>query len=248
MFPVERHGDSVLLRLDDGKVNAMGPAFVDVFSKAWAEATQEGRAVVLAGNAKAFSAGLDLKTLPTLSPDELRAFARGFLRMFAEVAAYERPVVAAVDGPALAGGAILALSADFRLVGPRARIGLTEVPVGVPFPAPIAHLAQARLPPAEHAYALLRGLTRDGEAAVGSGWAHAFHPTAELEPRALALADELAQLPRTAFASAKRALNGPLAESLARFARDEADAWADLVASPTTIEEILEGFQRMTRK
>lgn len=248
MFRVERRGATNVLRLDDGKVNAMGPAFVESFTKAWAEASGEGRAVVLVGNAKAFSAGLDLKTLPTLPPEGLRTFARGFLDMFAGVLAYERPVVAAVDGPALAGGAVLALSSDFVLAGPRARLGLTEVPVGVPFPAPIVRLAEARLPNAEHAHAVLRGLTREAEAAVGSGWATAFHASDELEARAVALADELAALPRTAFASAKRARNGPHADALARFSREEAASWADLVASPTTMQEILEGFQRLTRK
>src|SRR5687768_9532384 len=79
MFRIERPSERVaILRMDDGKVNAMGPDFVQAFPKAWADATADGRAVVLAGNAKAFCAGLDLKRLPTLEAAELEGFARAF--------------------------------------------------------------------------------------------------------------------------------------------------------------------------
>ncbi|HET6404034.1 MAG TPA: enoyl-CoA hydratase/isomerase family protein [Candidatus Thermoplasmatota archaeon] len=163
MFQVTPHGERVaLLRIDDGKVNAIGPDFLRSFGAAWTEATREGRAVVLAGNAKAFSAGLDLKRLPGLERAEMVAFARGFNALFRDVLAYPRPVVAAVDGPAMAGGAILALCADFRLVGPNAKLAVTEVPVGIPFPAPVVELVRARLPVPEHAPAILRGGVRAG--------------------------------------------------------------------------------------
>ncbi|HEX2021881.1 MAG TPA: enoyl-CoA hydratase/isomerase family protein, partial [Candidatus Thermoplasmatota archaeon] len=113
MFHVDEPAPGVArLRMDDGKVNAMGPAFVEAFPRAFADAARGGRAVVLAGNAKAFSAGLDLKTLPSLDREAFARFARGFTTLFGEVLAHPRPVVAAVDGPAIAGGAVLALCAD----------------------------------------------------------------------------------------------------------------------------------------
>lgn len=249
MFRIEPRGERVnVFRMDDGKVNAIGPAFLEAFPKAWADATRDGRAIVLAGNAKAFCAGLDLKSLPGLARADLVAFARGFMLAFADVAAYDRPVVAAVDGPALAGGAVLALCSDFRLVGPRARLGLTEVPVGVPFPSPVAELGAARLPPPEHAPALLRGVVREGEQAVRTGWAHALHGSDSLEAEAISLAEELAASSPVAFAAAKRPLNVRLAESMARFARDEADAWVDVLGNPETMAGIVRGFARMTRK
>ncbi|HVM45150.1 MAG TPA: enoyl-CoA hydratase/isomerase family protein, partial [Candidatus Thermoplasmatota archaeon] len=136
MLQVTLQGERVaLVRIDDGKVNAIGPAFLRAFQSAWSDATRDGRAVVFSGNAKAFSAGLDLKALPALERADMVAFARGFNALFRDVLAYPRPVVAAIDGPAMAGGAILALACDFRLVGPRAKLAVTEVPVGIPFPA-----------------------------------------------------------------------------------------------------------------
>lgn len=235
-----------LLQMDDGKVNAMGPDFVQAFPKAWADATGDGRAVVIAGNAKAFCAGLDLKRLPTLDAAELEAFARGFMTVFADVLAYERPVVAAVDGPAMAGGAILALCSDFRLVSANAKLGVTEVPVGIPFPPPVASLCRARLPPQEHAPAILTGAVRAGEECVRAGWAHRF--CADPAKDAIALAAEMAQLHPPAFASGKRALSRALAEEFRAFVARDAGAWAKLAGSEETMQAVLSYFSRVTKK
>ena len=248
MFQVTPHGERVaLLRMDDGKVNAIGPDFLREFARAWGEATRDGRAVVLAGNAKAFCAGLDLKTLPGLDRGQMLAFARGFNSLFRDVLAYPRPVVAAVDGPAMAGGAILALSADFRLVGPNAKLAVTEVPVGIPFPAPVADLVRARLPPQEHAPALLRGGIRVGEECVRAGWAHAQHASERLVPEALALAEELAQHYGPAYAAAKTDAASIVARFDA-FVKDEAERWVDVVMSEETLEAIVSYFARVTQK
>lgn len=247
MLHVARHAERVaLLRMDDGKVNAIGPDFLRDFGRAWNEATSEGRAVVLAGNAKAFSAGLDLKTLPSLDRADMVVFARGFNALFRDVLAYHRPVVAAIDGPAMAGGAILALASDFRLVGPRARLAVTEVPVGIPFPAPVADLVRARLPAQEHAPALLRGGARAGEECVRTGWAHAFHPSERLVDEAVALADELAHHHPPAYAAAK-ADASPIVARFDRFVKDEAEAWVDELMSEATLEAIVSYFARVTR-
>lgn len=248
MFSVERHGDKVaLLRMDDGKVNAIGPAFIDQFTKAWGEATGEGRAIVLAGNAKAFSAGLDLKTLPSLERPEMVAFARGFNSMFRDVLSYQRPVVAAVDGPAMAGGAILALASDFRLVGPHAKIGVTEVPVGIPFPSAVATMVRARLPVPEHSPALLRGAIRAGEDCVRTGWAHELVASDRLVPAALALAAELAEHYPPAYAAAKSDA-APLVADFDAFVKDDAERWVDAVMHEDTLNAIVSYFSRVTRR
>lgn len=248
MFHVEPVGERVaLLRMDDGKVNAIGPEFLDGFSRAWREATREGRAVVLAGNAKAFCAGLDLKKLPGLERAEMVAFARGFNALFRDVLAYERPVVAAIDGPAMAGGAILALACDFRLVGPGAKLGVTEVPVGIPFPAPVVDLVRARLPAPEHAPALLRGIVRAGEECVRTGWAHESLAADALADRAQILADELASFSVRAFSAAKTDA-APLAARFDAFLKNDAERWVDLVMSEETLEAIVSYFARVTAK
>ena len=248
MFQVTLHGEKVaLLRMDDGKVNAIGSDFLREFARAWGEATREGRAVVLAGNAKVFCAGLDLKKLPALERPEMVAFTRGFNALFRDVLSYTRPVVAAIDGPAMAGGAILALACDFRLAGPNAKIGVTEVPVGLPFPPPVADLVRMRLPANEHAPALLRGQVRAGEECVRTGWAHRFVPAAELESEAQRLADELASFYPLAFAAAKSDA-AALVAAYDAFVKDEAERWVDTVMSEETIAAILAYFTRVTKR
>jgi enoyl-CoA hydratase len=249
MFSVEERGARVaILRMDDGKVNAIGPAFVERFPAAWREATQGGRAVVLAGNAKAFCAGLDLKVLPTLSGDDVPRFARAFMRTFHEVLACPRPVVAAVDGPGLAGGAILALCADVRLVTPRARLGLTEMPVGIPFPEPVIDLATAMLPAQEHGPVILQGVVREGAALERHGWAHQVIDPARVVEEAVKLADEMAGFNPAAYRTGKAHLRASLIASFERFEKGGPEAWAERFSEPQTIEAIVSYFQRVTRK
>jgi enoyl-CoA hydratase len=249
MFSIEERGSRVaILRMDDGKVNAIGPAFVERFPAAWREATKGDRAVVLAGNAKAFCAGLDLKVLPTLEGDQVPRFARAFMGTFHEVLAHPRPVVAAVDGPGLAGGAILALCADVRLVTPRARLGLTEMPVGIPFPAPVIDLAREMLPPQEHGPAILQGLVREGAALETRGWAHSLVGSAHVVEEAVKVADEMAGFNPSAYRTGKAHLRAGLLASFERFAKDGPEAWAARFSEPATIEAIVSYFQRVTRK
>lgn len=247
MFSVEARSGVNVLRMDDGKVNAMGPAWVAAFGPAWREATAGGAPVVLAGNAKVFCAGLDLKTLPGLGEKGLADFGRGFMRVFRDVLAHPRPVVAAVDGAALAGGAILALAADYRFVSPAARLGLTEVPVGVPFPPPVVDLARMALPPQELPDALLRGTVREGVDCVARGWAQALAPRERILDDAVAMATELGALSRPAFASAKVHPRAALVAQYDRFDA-EADAWAKQLLSPETLAALQATLARLQRR
>lgn len=249
MFQVEDRGNGVvLLRMDDGKVNAIGPEFLLRFGKAWREATVTGKAVVITGNAKAFSAGLDLKVLPTLSREDLFAFSRGFMALFRDVLAYDRPVVAAVDGPALAGGAILALCGDLRLVAPGARLGVTEMPVGIPFPPPVLALVRDRLPPQEAWPALLQGVIRQGDACIQAGWAHRHVERARLVDEAVAAAAELGAFNPVAYRLAKAQLSDTLVAAFSRFEKEGAEAWVDLLADPQTLGAIVAYFERVTAR
>lgn len=249
MFHVEPHGERVaILRMDDGKVNAMGPAFVEQFPGAWAKAAQGGRAIVLAGNAKAFCAGLDLKVLPTLEGAQVARFARAFMGVFHQVVEHPRPVVCAWDGPAMAGGAVLGLCADLRVATPRARVGLTEMPVGIPFPEPVMDLAIATLPAQEHGPAILQGVVREGAALAARGWAHEVVPSDQAIAEATRLADELASFSPTAYRQAKARLRAPVTASFERFGKDGPERWAARLGEPGTRDAILAYFQRVTRK
>ncbi|HLE95743.1 MAG TPA: enoyl-CoA hydratase/isomerase family protein [Candidatus Thermoplasmatota archaeon] len=249
MFRVEHRDGVSVLRMDDGKVNVMGPTYVREFGPAWRDATQGDRPVVLVGNARAFSAGLDLKTLPTLEKEELVAFTHGFMGVFRDVLQYPRPVVAVVDGPALAGGAVLALVSDIRLATPAARIGLTEVPVGIPLPPPIADLARAKLPTQELAEALLDGAVREGARCVEHGWAQRLADRDAAPSEAVGIAAALGGHNPLAFSSAKSAITTAPLAAFDRFLRDGGpEAWVSDLAHPDTMAALLRTMERLSRK
>lgn len=94
--------------------------------------TTDVRAVVLAGaGGKAFSAGADLKERKTMPADEVPAFVSLIGSTFTRVANARVPFVAAIDGYALGGGLEIALACDIRVLGPRAKVGLTETRLAI---------------------------------------------------------------------------------------------------------------------
>ena len=249
MFAVEPAGSVAVLRMDDGRVNVMTPTFARGFVPAFRDAAKGVRAVVLAGNARAFGAGLDLEALAAMDHAEVAAFARAFTDVFRVVAEHPRPVVAAVDGPAIAGGAVLALVADFRVATPATRIGVTAVPVGLPYPAPFVALLRARLPASELPEATLLGTVRRGEACVRSGWADRFVARGEAVPAAIELAVRLDAHAPLAYEMAKRFLLEDAHASFAAFEQgDGAEAWADLVVRPETRDALRRAMERLRER
>src|SRR5438046_10454303 len=134
-----------------------------------------------AGRAGVFSAGLDLKVLPTLAPDALErtmvAFGRTMLRVFT----FPIPTVAAVTGHAIAGGAMLAFACDLRFMaeGPF-RLHLNEVAIGLALPTWAIVLAQAAIPPRRHTEAILHARPFSPEEAFERHIVHGVERRAQL--------------------------------------------------------------------
>src|SRR6059058_2622232 len=150
-------GNVARITLDDGKVNAMSLPFFEALGAALDRAEREKPgAVVLTGRAGYFSAGLDLKLMPTLAPDELQRMLLSFGRTMLRVFTFPIPTVAALSGHAIAGGAMLAFACDLRLMaeGPF-RLHLNEVAIGLALPSWAIVLAQAAIPPRRHTEAIL---------------------------------------------------------------------------------------------
>ena len=133
------------ISMDDGKVNALSPTFIKELSNALDEA-EDAKAVILSGNAKAFSAGFDLKIIQG-EREEATALMRAGVDLFIKVFNYPRPIVAACTGHAIAGGAIVLMCSDLRIgpEDPNIAIGLNEVSIGMEIPQFLVELATARL-------------------------------------------------------------------------------------------------------
>lgn len=178
-------------------------------------------AVVLAGRPGFFSAGADLKAVPSYGPDEQRAMVEGINAMALGVYGLPCPVVGAITGHAIAGGMVLAICTDLRVASSEGKYGLTEVRVGVPYPQAAIGVVQAELPaPARRLFAFGNAL-HDAQTCRRLGVFDEVVEPAEVVPRAQALARDLASMPGEVYARTKRDLRGATIERLCAAAADD---------------------------
>jgi len=139
---LEEKDDIAVLRLNNGVTNAIGPQLVEDLEAALAECSARCKALILAGGVKFFSIGFDLPALLQFERRALADFYDRFNRTVLALFTLPVPTVCALGGHAIAGGTILALSADYR-VGALGKklVGLNEIKLGVPVP----HLADLML-------------------------------------------------------------------------------------------------------
>src|SRR5688572_29188394 len=114
---IERRGQVALLQMNAGKANALGPAWLESMEKLMDEVlASDARAVVVTGYEGFFSAGLDLPALVGLSREDMVAFMDRFSKTMLRLFELPRPVVAAINGHAIAGGCVCALQCDARIM------------------------------------------------------------------------------------------------------------------------------------
>jgi enoyl-CoA hydratase len=214
-FDVQADGDVTVVRINRPPVNAIDPQLATEGFALLEELSAEKRgAVVITGSGESFSAGLDIKVAPTLDQEQQRSMREAVNNLLGGWALFPRPLVTAVNGHAIAGGLILALCGDFRVVGRRGRFGLTEVNVGVPYPpAAIAIVRSELSPPVARRYAL-GGELVDAARGVEEGLFDVQVDDEALLERALAAARELVALAGPAYAHTKRSLRSAVARAL----------------------------------
>ncbi|MDP9435278.1 MAG: enoyl-CoA hydratase/isomerase family protein, partial [Actinomycetota bacterium] len=146
---VERHDGCAVVTLSAGKVNALDLELCGELTDVVGGLPDDPqvRSVVLTGAGRAFSAGVDLPSITAGGGAHAREFVSALARCFETVLHCPLPVVAAVNGHAIAGGCVLACATDHRVVAddPAVRLGLTELAVGVPFPTSAVEIMRWRL-------------------------------------------------------------------------------------------------------
>lgn len=208
-----RHDGVAVLRLDNGKVNALSTVLLGQLEAHTADLRSDPPgAVVVIGRESMFAAGADISEFA--GPDEAAAVGGAFRRALDGLAAVPRTVIAAVGGFALGGGCELALACDLRIASRRARFGQPEILLGI-IPGGGGTQRLARLVgPARAKSLILTGRQVGAEEALAIGLVDEVVEPDQLEARALALAAELAAGPVVAHGLAKRAvdegLDGPL--------------------------------------
>jgi enoyl-CoA hydratase len=225
----ELAGDVAVVRLEGGKANAMNEAFLDGLDRAFGEfESSTAKAAVITGYATYFSAGLDLAALAPMSRADLRAFLAKFHRAMLRVFRCSRPVVAAVNGHAIAGGCVLAMQADHRVAAAGAfKIGLNETQIGIGLPPVVVETMRLRLPPAAWNDVMLEGRLFTPQEARDRGLVDEIVAPERVESAALDVARRLASVPSAAYAHVKSAIRGPAIAVLERDVGPAHEAWLD---------------------
>jgi enoyl-CoA hydratase/carnithine racemase len=249
---VERQGRLAVLRLDKTRGNAIDDALAGALLDAAAEVGRDdGVAGVLLASAhpKLFCPGLDLVSLAGYDRNSMEQFMLRFAAAVWALYGLEKPLVAAISGAAVAGGCILALTADHRVLRRSAPIGLNEVKVGVPLPWTVTVLLRGAVSaPALGRIALL-GRNFTDEEALSVGLADELGPAGDsFEGACLARLDEFADKDARALATTKRWLREPLIEEMKEHEPEKVRAFLDGWFSPGTQQRILAAAAAFAKK
>jgi len=211
----------VTLSLDDGKVNAFDTAAFNAIDAAL-DTCGDASAVVLTGREGCFSAGLNIKAMGEMDEDGLHELLVSFGRVLLRTWLEPRPLVCAATGHAVAAGTMFAMACDHTVAAAGDfRWGLTETQIGFPLPMFAIALARGNVRTDRLDDLLLPGAVVNPEQAVEAGFADELAAPGDVVARATAKAAELAKLPRSTYAAAKRRIRGEAAEiALADLAHD----------------------------
>ena len=241
MTDLETADGVTVIRFDNAPVNALDLDLLEVIIASMR--TVEGP-VVLTGAGRSFSAGVDLRALADGGTDYAGRFVIALSEAILAIYDHPAPVVAAINGHAIAGGCVLAMSADVRLMS-GGTIGLTELAVGVPFPVAALEICRDAMG-ISASRAALQAKTINADTALARGWIDAVVPGEDIVAQAVTTARELGQYSAAAYAATKKQLHRPVRAAIDAGAAADADVRASWISEETRgrINGFLESLAR----
>ena len=202
------------LTLNNGKVNAISPDLIVAFNAALDQAEQDRAVVILTGQPGVLSAGYDLKVMTSSPQAAIELVAQGST-LARRMLAHPFPIIAACSGHAVAKGAFLLLSSDYRIgvEGPFS-IGLNEVQIGMTMHHAGIELARDRLRKSAFQRAVINAEMFDPTGAVAAGFLDKLVSVEELAEAAKAIAQQLKKLNMRAHRDTKLKVRKALLEAL----------------------------------
>jgi enoyl-CoA hydratase len=243
-------GRIAVLTLTHGKANTLDVALCGEIVRRFEEVRgSSAQAVVLTGEGRIFSAGVDLLRLLDGGPAYVRQFLPELEKAFRTVFFCPKPVIAAVNGHAIAGGCVLACAADRRLMArDSGRIGVTELLVGVPFP-PMAFEIMRFVAQSRFLHELIfASATYPPDEGLERGLVDEVVDPAELLDSAMAAAEALAALAPVTFALMKQQVRQPVQDHLNRHAEAFNAKTDDIWTAPETAARIRDYVSRTFKK
>jgi enoyl-CoA hydratase len=241
MLHITKHNGIATMRFDRGKAHALDLDLCRALIHALASAEQDSevKAVILTGTGSVFSAGVDLVRYLAGGDEYVDAFVQRFVETLRSLFAIPMPVVAAVNGHAIAGGCVLAAACDYRIMGQGpGTIGVPALKVGLPFPLVAIEILRFATSEAHLQELIYRGKMYGVSEAYEHGLVDEVAKSETLLGRATEVALQLAAEPSARFRITKRQLRAPTLERMDRYAA-ETDSrvlaeWKD----PATVKAI----------
>jgi Delta3-Delta2-enoyl-CoA isomerase len=235
MVRLEDHGPIAVLRLTHGVTNPIGKLLLEELNAGISDITDRHKGLVLAGNTKFFSIGLDVPNLLMLGRDEMADFWNTFEDLVLRLYTLPIPTACAMAGHATGGGAILALTCDYRfMAGGKKLIALNEVKIGVPVP----YLADLMIRQIVTDRVAVEMEFRSGflgpDEAKAAGLADAVCSEEEVEARAIERVSELTALPAAAFSLTKQHRTREIPSRFNAIRQDLNRAFMDCWFAPAT--------------
>jgi enoyl-CoA hydratase len=202
------------LTLNNGKVNAISPDVIVAFNAALDQAVQDRAVVIITGQPGILSGGYDLKVM-TSSPQNAVALVTAGSTLARRMLAHPYPIIVACPGHAIAKGAFILLSADYRIgvEGPF-NIGLNEVQIGMTMHHAGIELARDRLRRSAFHRSVINGEIFNPEGAVDAGFLDKVVPAEQLMATAIAAAQQLKKINMTAHKNTKLKVRKAFLETL----------------------------------
>jgi enoyl-CoA hydratase len=221
MITTQSRDHVTVVRLEHGKVNAFDVELMRGWIAELARLEQaETQAVVLTGTGAVFSAGVELRRLTEGGRDYVKAFLPLLGDAFFKTFTFSKPLIAAVNGHAIAGGCVLACACDYRVMAEgKGRMGTPELSVGVPFPSMAMEILRLVVPAHRLQSIIYRGLTCTPDDALANGFVDELAAPDALLDRAVEVAAHLGSLPPASFALTKRIIRQPSRDRVVRYMR-----------------------------
>ena len=200
----EKLDEISIIRMDDGKANAMGSEMIAEVNEALDRAEEESRAVLITGRPGLLSGGFDLNVIRSGDAASIQSMINVGTKLLMRIYGFPKPIVMATGGHGVALGGFLLLAADYRLgVLGDYKIGLNEVAIGMTLPPFALMLAKSRIANQHLTNAAITANLYDPEGAVKAGFLDEVSDPEELMPRSIQKTQALAQLDPSAFERTK---------------------------------------------
>ena len=250
MIEVTKTDDILTIRLAHGKASALDLELAETLALAFAEAAEsDAVAVILTGTGSIFSAGVDLFRLTNGGREYCDRFVPALSRLVLDLFAFPKPLVVAVNGHAIAGGCIMTLCGDYRLMASgNARIGMPELAVGVPFPPAILEIVRFCISPQYLQSLVYTAHTVPPDDALRVGFVDELVAPDALLARAEEIARQITAGNAKNFALTKRELRDQTISRAKHYANELDDEILAIWSDPATHENIREYLAKTVRK